>query len=82
METLWSFIVIVSGTMPASPLETAERGFLGADVETSTQMYFESEAACDTGRTLLIRAQTQIIQTLKDGKVDVSECVPIEFIVE
>lgn len=78
METLWVFMIVISGTVSPGPQGTVP-GFVGGNVENISNMFFMSEKECNDARDMMV-AQTQImIKGLQDAKIEISECKAVEF---
>ena len=77
METVWFFILIISGTTSSQTME--ESGFIGGNVLNRSQMYFMTEEQCNAGRQLMVDLKPAIVQGLENAKMEMTECQSTEF---
>jgi nicotinamide mononucleotide (NMN) deamidase PncC len=84
METLWAFIVIITGTVlpPDGATEEERQGFVFIEVTNTTVMHFDSQEACESANQKMLASADIVAQGLYNSKVEVSGCKPIEFTVE
>ena len=77
METVWFFILIITGTTSSQSVE--ESGFLGGNVVNRSQMYFMTEEQCNAGRQLMVDLEDAIVDGLGNAEVKMTECQSTEF---
>jgi hypothetical protein len=84
METLWAFIVIITGSVlpPDGATEEERAGFVFIDVTNTTVMHFDSKEACESANEKMIASADVVARGLYNSKVEISGCKAIEYTVK
>lgn len=78
METFWTFVVIITGSITVSD-DSSIPGFIGGNVENTSYMFFETEEGCAKAREIMLVSAPKIVVGLSDGKVEIGKCNQIDL---